>query len=72
MKNLGAILQDNGITQAEFAAGIDMSESFVSQLVSGDAHPSEATINSTLAFLCKRLGHVVTYEQLSGSPEACK
>lgn len=72
MKRLRDLLHAEGISQAELAAGIDKSESFVSLILSGDSHPSQQTIDDTLSFLCLRLGRKVTYEEIHETPEGCE
>jgi predicted transcriptional regulator len=66
--NLGELLSDNGISQAEFARGIGRSRSFVCRLVSGELEPSRSTIDASLRYLSRQLKRKVTYERVFGSP----
>ncbi len=72
MNRLRALLELEGILQSELAAGIGLSESFVSLLLSGKSNPSIETIDATLAFLCVRLGRSVKFEEIHQTPEECK
>lgn len=60
------LLREGGITQAEVARGIRRTDGYVSLLVNGETGASQATIKALLAFLSRRLGRAVTYEELFG------
>lgn len=66
-QTLKALLDKHEISQTELADGIGKSRAFVSRLVGGDTGASQETIDATLAFLSKRLGRRVTYEQVFGA-----
>lgn len=67
---LKKLLDDHDITQREFAEGIGRSDTLVSRLISGALDPSKNTIDKSLAFLTKRLGRTVTYEEAFADPTA--
>lgn len=64
---LGSLLDSEGLTQREVAAGVGVDESFISRLVRGETGASQSTINAALRFLSVRLGRQVTYEEAFGS-----
>jgi transcriptional regulator with XRE-family HTH domain len=65
---LKALIVEAGDSQADFARGIGRTESFVSKLIRGEVGVSRETIDVILAYLSKRLGRTVTYEECFGSP----
>jgi transcriptional regulator with XRE-family HTH domain len=67
---LGELLEANGVQQVEVAKGIGRTKAFVSRLLSGETGASQGTIAALLAFLSRRLGRPVTYEELFGGPAA--
>lgn len=64
------VLQRSGISQQQLAEGIGRSQAHISQLLSGKSQASQAVIDGILAFLSKRLGRDVTYEEAFGRKTA--
>ena len=60
---LKLFLKTNGVSQAELAAGIGVTESFISMLCSEASSPSVNTINRALAWPTVRVGRPVMYEE---------
>jgi len=67
---LKEFLAANSLTQADLARGTGLTTGYVSLLANKEAGASQDTINTLLAFLTKRLGRSVTYEECFGSPVA--
>lgn len=68
---LKRLVTEHGISQADLAQEIKRSPAFVSRLMAGHIRASQSSINAILAYLCKRLGRSVSYEELFGSPAEC-
>lgn len=62
--SLRQILADHGIQQRELAVAVGLSEASVSRIVKGErALPRKPTLDAILAWLSRRLGRPVTYEE---------
>lgn len=66
---LARFLFENGLRQTEVAAGAGRTPQFVSMLVRGETGASLETVEALIAFLSKRLGRRVAYEEVFGPSE---
>lgn len=62
------LIQEAGVTQAEFATAIAKNQSTASRIINGKVEPGKSTIDATLAFFAKRLGRTVSYDEAFGKP----
>lgn len=64
MQRLKALLDKHGISQREVASAVGRSDAWMSRVAAGLLDPSLEDIDAILAFLSKRTGRRVTFEQV--------
>jgi transcriptional regulator with XRE-family HTH domain len=65
MRGLQIFALDHRLKNKQFADAVGISESAISQILSGETNPSKPTIDKLLAF-CRTIDATVTYDDLFG------
>lgn len=69
MNGLQTFASEKRLKNRELAQAADISESAISQILSGTINPSKPTIDKLLAF-CRSIDPKVTYDDLFGTEAA--